>query len=299
MKISLKIDMLIMYLITIVKEKCRLNFVTLNNGIQMPQLGFGVWRVENDQAAIAVTKALETGYRSIDTAKVYKNEQGVGKAIRESSIPREELFITTKVWNNDQGYENTLKAYEASLERLGLDYVDLYLIHWPTPQYDRYVDTYKALEKLYHDGRVKAIGVCNFDIEHLERILNECEVKPVLNQVECHPHFAQLELKEFCAKHDIFVEAWGPLEQGGDILKDDVVKQIAEAHGKSTAQIVLRWHLQNNTIVIPKSVTPSRIEENFQVFDFELPNADMEQINQLNINRRKGRVPSEMNVLEL
>ena len=265
----------------------------------MPQLGFGVWRVENDQATTAVSNALETGYRLIDTAMIYKNEQGVGKAIRESSIPREELFITTKVWNSDQGYENTIKAYEASLDRLGLDYVDLYLIHWPTPQYDRYIDTYKALEKLYHDGRVKAIGVCNFDIEHLERILNECEVKPVLNQVECHPHLAQFELKEFCAKHDIFVEAWGPLEQGGDILKDEVVKQIAEAHDKSPAQIVLRWHLQNDTIVIPKSVTPSRIEENFDVFDFELSNKDMEQINKLNINRRKGRVPNEMNLLEL
>lgn len=283
----------------VVKEKCRLNFITLNNGLQMPQLGFGVWRVENDQATTAVSNALETGYRLIDTAMIYKNEQGVGKAIRESSIPREELFITTKVWNSDQGYENTIKAYEASLDRLGLDYVDLYLIHWPTPQYGRYVDTYKALEKLYHDGRVKAIGVCNFDIEHLERILNECEVKPVLNQVECHPHFAQFELKEFCVKHDIFVEAWGPLEQGGDILIDEVVNQIAEAHGKSPAQIVLRWHLQNNTIVIPKSVTPSRIEENFHVFDFELSNTDMEQINKLNINRRKGRVPNEMNLLEL
>lgn len=276
-----------------------MNFITLNNGLQMPQLGFGVWRVENDRATTAVSNALETGYRLIDTAMIYKNEQGVGKAIRESSIPREELFVTTKVWNNDQGYENTIKAYEASLDRLGLDYVDLYLIHWPTPQYDRYIDTYKALEKLYHDGRVKAIGVCNFDIEHLERILNECEVKPVLNQVECHPHFAQFELKEFCAKQDIFVEAWGPLEQGGDILKDEVVKQIAEAHGKSPAQTVLRWHLQNNTIVIPKSVTPSRIEENFHVFDFELSNTDMEQINKLNINRRKGRVPNEMNLLEL
>ena len=276
-----------------------MNFVTLNNGLQMPQLGFGVWRVENDQATTAVSKALETGYRLIDTAMIYKNEQGVGKAIRESSIPREELFITTKVWNSDQGYENTIKAYEASLDRLGLDYVDLYLIHWPTPQYDRYIDTYKALEKLYHDGRVKAIGVCNFDIEHLERILNECELKPVLNQVECHPHLAQFKLKEFCAKHDIFVEAWGPLEQGGDILKDEVVKQIAEEHSKSPAQIVLRWHLQNDTIVIPKSVTPSRIEENFHVFDFELSNTDMEQIDKLNINRRKGRVPNEMNLLEL
>ena len=273
-----------------------MNFVTLNNGLKMPQLGFGVWQVENDQAALSVAKALETGYRSIDTAMIYQNEKGTGKAIRESGIPRDELFITTKVWNSDQGYENTLKAYDASLERLGLDYVDLYLIHWPAPDFDQYVDTYKAMEKLYKDGRVKAIGVCNFHIEHLERILKECEVKPVLNQVECHPYLDQKELKEFCAKHDIFVEAWSPLQQGGEVLKDEAVQKIAVAHGKSSAQVVLRWHLQNNTIVIPKSVTPSRIEENFQVFDFELTADEMGEINKLNRNERKGPNPSEFHV---
>ena len=273
-----------------------MNFVTLNNGLQMPQLGFGVWQVENDQATEAVKKALEAGYRSIDTAMIYQNEQGVGKAIRESNMPREELFITTKVWNSDHGYENTLQAYERSLEELGLDYVDLYLIHWPTPKYDEYIDTYKALEKLYQDGRVKAIGVCNFHIDHLERLLKECDVKPVLNQVECHPHLAQNDMKAFCAEHDIFVEAWSPLEQGGDVLKDEAVQRIAEAHGKTPAQVVLRWHLQNNTIVIPKSVTPSRIEENFNVFDFELSAGDMEDINQLNKDQRKGPDPSEMNI---
>lgn len=276
-----------------------MNYVTLNNGLKMPQLGFGVWRVDDAQATTAVSQALETGYRLIDTAMIYKNENGVGKAIRESAVPRDELFITTKVWNSDQGYDNTLRAFDASLERLGLDYIDLYLIHWPTPKYDRYVDTYKALEKLYHEGRTKAIGVCNFDIEHLERILTECDVKPVLNQVECHPHFAQNELKDFCAKHDIFVEAWGPLEQGGEVLKNPVVAQIAAEHDKTPAQAILRWHLQNNSIVIPKSVTPSRIKENFEVFDFELTTEQMEQINSLNLNRRKGRVPSEMNILEL
>ncbi|KIL74410.1 aldo/keto reductase [Bacillus badius] len=273
-----------------------MNVVTLNNGLKMPQLGFGVWQVEDDQATVAVTKAIETGYRSIDTAMVYQNETGVGKAIQQSSVPREELFITTKVWNSDQGYENTLRAFEESLERLGLEYVDLYLIHWPTPKYDEYVDTYKALEKLYHDGRVKAIGVCNFEIEHLERILKECDVKPVLNQVECHPYLAQPEMKEFCAKHDILVEAWSPLEQGGDVLKDAVIQQIAEVHRKSPAQVVLRWHIQNGTIVIPKSVTPSRIEENFQVFDFELSQEEMTEINELNRNRRKGPAPNDMNI---
>src|SRR4051794_4415604 len=273
-----------------------MNDVTLNNGLKMPQLGFGVWQVEDDQATVAVTKALEVGYRSIDTAMIYQNEKGVGKAIQESSIPREELFITTKVWNSDQGYENTLRAYEESLERLGLDYVDLYLIHWPTPKYDQYVDTYKALEKLYQDGRVKAIGVCNFNIDHLERILNECEIKPVLNQIECHPYLSQNEVKEFCAKQEIFVEAWSPLERGGEALTDPVIQRIAKAHDKSPAQTILRWHLQNKTIVIPKSVTPSRIEENFDIFDFDLSVNEMKEIHQLNRNRRKGSDPSEMNV---
>lgn len=262
----------------------------------MPQLGFGVWQVKDDQATAAVSTALEVGYRSIDTAMIYKNEVGVGKALKESSIPREDLFITTKVWNSDQGYENTLRAFDESLERLGLDYIDLYLIHWPTPQFDQYVDTYKALEKLYHDGRVKAIGVCNFEIEHLERLLNECEVVPVLNQVECHPYLAQTELKEFCAKHNIFVEAWSPLDQGGEVLQDEVVQKIAESHGKTAAQTVLRWHLQNNTIVIPKSVTPSRIKENFDVFDFELTTDEMKAILEINRNRRKGPQPNEMHV---
>ncbi|MFB3163957.1 aldo/keto reductase [Neobacillus sp. 179-J 1A1 HS] len=273
-----------------------MNFVTLNNGLKMPQLGFGVWQVPDDQATEAVEIALKVGYTSIDTAMIYKNEKGVGRAIAESSVPREELFITTKVWNADQGYEKTIRAFEESLDRLGLDYIDLYLIHWPTPNFDQYVDTYKALEKLYHDGRVKAIGVCNFEIEHLERILKECEVVPVLNQVECHPYLAQNELKEFCAKHNIFVEAWSPLEQGGEVLQDEVVQKIAASHSKSPAQVVLRWHLQNNTIVIPKSVTPSRIEENFNVFGFELSTDEMNEINKLNRNRRKGPNPNDMHV---
>jgi diketogulonate reductase-like aldo/keto reductase len=273
-----------------------MNFVTLNNGVKMPQLGFGVWQVKDDQATAAVSKALEVGYTSIDTAMIYKNEIGVGKAIIESSVPREELFITTKIWNSDQGYENTLRAFDESLERLGLDYVDLYLIHWPTPEFDEYVVTYKALEKLYQDGRVKAIGVCNFEIEHLERILKECDVKPVLNQIECHPYLAQNEIKDFCAKHDIFVEAWSPLDQGGEVLQDEVIKKIAESHSKTPAQAVLRWHIQNNTIVIPKSVTPSRIEENFDVFDFELTTEEMSEINQLNRNRRKGSHPNKMHL---
>ncbi|MFG6119890.1 aldo/keto reductase [Thalassobacillus sp. B23F22_16] len=270
--------------------------VTLHNGLTMPQLGFGVWQVEDDEAVPAVKKALETGYRSIDTAAIYGNERGVGKAIQESGLQREELFITTKVWNTDQGYENTLKAFDESLEKLGLEYVDLYLIHWPTPEFDDYVETYKALEKLYHDGRAKAIGVCNFDIDHLQRLLDECEVTPVLNQVECHPYLAQKEMKDFCKQHGIYVEAWSPLMQGGEVLGNNTVKTIAEKHDKTPAQVIIRWHLQNDTIVIPKSVKPSRIEENFNVFDFELDTLDMEQIDALDRNERKGPKPSEMNV---
>lgn len=272
-----------------------MRMVTLNNGVKMPQLGFGVWQVPDEKATPAVAKALEVGYTSIDTAMIYKNEAGVGEAIKESGIDREKLFITTKVWNAEQGYEQTLKAFDASLERLGLDYIDLYLIHWPTPHYDQYIETYKALEKLYNDGRVRAIGVCNFDIDHLERLLDECDVTPVLNQVECHPYFAQNELKDFCAKHNIYVEAWSPLDQGGEVLTDEVVEKIAKAHGKTTAQVILRWHLQNNTIAIPKSVTPSRIEENFDVFDFELSDEEMDAINRLDRNQRRGAKPSEMN----
>ncbi|CAM4023172.1 aldo/keto reductase [Alkalicoccus chagannorensis] len=270
--------------------------VTLNNGVTMPQLGFGVWQVEDHEAVKAVKEAVRVGYRSIDTAMIYKNETGVGLALKDVEVPREDLFITTKVWNSDQGYDNTLRAFDESMERLGLDYVDLYLIHWPTPEYDDYVDTYKAMEKLYHDGRVKAIGVCNFDIDHLQRLLDECDVKPVLNQVECHPFLAQNELKTFCREHDIFVEAWSPLMQGGEVLNHPVVQGIAGDHNKTGAQVILRWHLQHDTIVIPKSVTPERIQENLDVFDFELSDDEMEIINNLDRGIRKGPKPAEMNV---
>ncbi|MGR9047827.1 aldo/keto reductase [Halobacillus faecis] len=270
--------------------------VTLHSTIEMPQLGFGVWQVEEKDAVPAVTKAIETGYRSIDTAAIYGNEKQVGEAIRQSDVARDELFITTKVWNTDQGFENTLKAFETSLDKLGLDYVDLYLIHWPTPEYDDYVETYKALEQLQKDGKVKAIGVCNFDIDHLQRLLDECEVKPAVNQVECHPFLAQNELKDFCRDNGILLEAWSPLMQGGEVLRNDTIQSIAEKHGKTPAQVIIRWHLQNDTVVIPKSVTPSRIEENFDVFDFDLTADDMAAINKLDRGERKGPKPSEMNV---
>ncbi|MBM7579049.1 aldo/keto reductase [Jeotgalibacillus terrae] len=273
-----------------------MDIVTLNNGLKMPQIGLGVWQVEDHQTGVdSVKKAIETGYRSIDTAMIYKNEEAVGQGIREAGVPREELFITTKVWNADQGYDSTLEALETSLEKLGLDYVDLYLIHWPMPEKDKYVETYKALEKLYEDGKVKAIGVCNFEIEHLQRLMDECTVKPVLNQVECHPYHGQHELKEFCAKHDIFLEAWSPLMQGGEVLEDDIIRNIAEKYGKEPAQVVIRWHLQSGSIVIPKSVTPSRIESNFDVFDFALTEDELKSINALDRGERKGPHPNEMN----
>ena len=272
-----------------------MQYVTLNNGLKMPQLGFGVWQVPDEQATVAVSKALEVGYRLIDTAMIYKNEAGVGRAIKQSQVPREELFITTKVWNGDHGYDNTLRAFDESLKRLDLDYIDLYLIHWPTPMYDQYVETFKAMERIYREGRAKAIGVCNFHIEHLERLMAECEVVPVVNQVECHPYLTQKELKAFCARHNIFIESWSPLEQGGEVLRDETIVRIAEAHGRTPAQVILRWHLQEGSIVIPKSVTPSRIEENFRVFDFSLTDDEMEAIHRLNKNRRRGSDPSHMN----
>ncbi|MBR3118143.1 aldo/keto reductase [Oceanobacillus profundus] len=269
--------------------------ITLNNGIHMPQLGYGVWKVPNEEVTTPVEQALQAGYRSIDTAKIYGNESGVGEAIAKSGIAREELFITTKVWNSDHGYENTLKAFDASLGRLGIEYVDLYLIHWPAPKFDQYVETYQALEKLYKEGRVRAIGVCNFDIEHLERILEVCEVVPAINQVECHPYLQQKELRAFCEKHGIKVEAYSPLMNGKDVLENDVIKEIAKHQGKTPAQTILRWHLQSDMVVIPKTVTPSRMKENLDVFDFELNKEEMDKIDQLDKGIRSNAVPNEMN----
>src|SRR5699024_179614 len=269
---------------------------TLNNGVTIPQLGYGVWKIPNEEAAQVVGKAIQTGYRLIDTAMIYGNERGVGQAIAQCDVPREELFVTTKVWNADQGYENTLRAFDESLERLGLDYVDLYLVHWPTPKFDTYVETYQALEKLYKDGRVKAIGVCNFDIEHLERIFAECEVKPTVNQVEYHPYLQQTELKAFCEKHDIQVEAYSPLMNGTYVLENEVIKELAETYGKTPGQIILRWHVQTGVVAIPKTTTPKRMKENLSVFDFELSEADMQRIAELDRGERNNQVPSEMHM---
>jgi diketogulonate reductase-like aldo/keto reductase len=272
-----------------------MQFITLNNGIEIPKLGFGVWKVPDEEAESAVGQAINVGYRLIDTAKIYRNEIGVGKALASTKVPREDLFITTKLWNADQGYESTLKAFDESLEKLGLDYVDRYLIHWPTPEYDQYVETYKALETIYKEGRAKAIGVCNFDIEHLQRILDECEVVPSVNQVECHPYLQQQELKEFCKEHGIVLEAYSPLMNGTKVLHDPVIREIASEHDKTPAQVILRWHLQSDVIAIPKTVTPSRMDENIDVFDFELSTADLDKIAALDRNERHNAIPSEMN----
>lgn len=265
--------------------------ITLNSGAAIPQLGFGVWQVGNDEATAAVSTALEAGYRSVDTAAAYGNEEGTGKAVAESGIPRADLFITTKVWNSDHGYDATLRAFDSSLAKLGLDYVDLYLIHWPLPAKDTFVDTYRALEKIHADGRAKSIGVSNFQPAHLERLLAETSVVPALNQVELHPHLQQQALRAFHTQHGIATEAWSPLGSGKGLLDEPKIGAIAEKHGKSPAQVVLRWHIQNGLIVIPKSVTPSRIRENIDVFDFELDADDLATLAGLETGKRTGPDP--------
>ncbi|CAL9624708.1 putative oxidoreductase_MSMEI_2347 [Streptomyces sp. enrichment culture] len=269
--------------------------IKLNNGVEMPQLGFGVWQVPDDEAETAVTTALEAGYRSIDTAAIYGNEEGTGKAIAASGLPREELFVTTKLWNADQGYDSTLRAFDTSLEKLGLDYVDLYLIHWPTPERGLYVDTYKAFEKLHADGRIKAIGVSNFLPEHLEKLIGETSVVPAVNQIELHPHLQQHDAREYHAEHGIATEAWSPLGQGKGLLEVPAIVAIARKHDRTPAQVVLRWHIQLGNVVIPKSVTPSRIKENIEVFDFDLDTEDLAAISALNEDRRLGPHPAEFN----
>ncbi|HWV35330.1 MAG TPA: aldo/keto reductase [Thermomicrobiales bacterium] len=269
--------------------------ITLNNGIEMPQLGYGVWQIPDEEAAQAVGTALAAGYRSIDTAAVYGNEEGVGRGIAESGIAREDLFITTKLWNEKQGYDSTLKAFDRSLHELKLDYVDLYLIHWPLPARDLYIETWRAFEKLYADGLIKAIGVSNFLPEHLDRLLAASDVVPAVNQIELHPYLQQSALRTYDREHGIATEAWSPLAKGNELLQDPVLTSLGERHGKSPAQIVLRWHIQLGNIVIPKSVTPARIRENMEIFDFELSPEEMAQIATLNTNTRTGGDPAVVN----
>ncbi|AOC92037.1 aldo/keto reductase [Bacillus amyloliquefaciens] len=266
---------------------------TLHNGVKMPWFGIGVFKVEEGAELVnAVKTALVHGYRSVDTAAIYGNEEGVGEGIRqglqEAGLKREDIFVTSKVWNADLGYEETLKAFDTSLEKLGLDYLDLYLIHWPVE--GKYIDAWRALETLYRNGRIKAIGVSNFQIHHLKHLMKETEIKPMINQVEYHPRLTQKELQAFCAEQGIQLEAWSPLMQG-QLLDHPVLQEIAQKYGKSAAQVILRWDLQNGVITIPKSTKKHRIEENANVFDFELSAEDMKRVDDLNENLRVGPDP--------
>ncbi len=263
----------------------------LSNGVGIPWLGFGTFKIpEGEEVINSVKTALEVGYRHIDTAAVYRNETGVGKAIKESGVPREEIFVTSKVWNTDQGYDSTLKAFEESLKRLDTDYLDLYLIHWPKPLSR---ETWKALERLYRERRVRAIGVSNFKIHHLEEILKDCEVKPMINQVEFHPQLTQPELREFCKKHGILLEAWAPLMQG-KIFDIPLMVELGRKYNRPISQIVLRWDLQMGVVTIPKSVHPDRIRENAGIFDFEIAPEDMERIEELDTGIRIGPDPDHI-----
>ncbi|HEY4429977.1 MAG TPA: aldo/keto reductase [Paenibacillus sp.] len=266
---------------------------TLHNGVNMPWLGLGVFKVEEGAELVqAIKSAIAHGYRSIDTAAIYDNETGVGQAIKEAlqenNLSREDLFVTSKVWTADMGYEQTIAAYETSLAKLGLEYLDLYLIHWPVK--GKYTETWRALETLYKEGRVKAIGVSNFQIHHLEDVMKDAEIKPMVNQVELHPYLSQQALLSFCQAHEIQLEAWSPLMQG-QLLDQPVLKQIAAKYGKSVAQVIVRWDLQRGIITIPKSTKEHRIIENVDVFDFQLTEEDMTLINSLNQDQRVGPDP--------
>lgn len=266
--------------------------LTLNDGHTIPQLGFGVFKVDPAETERAVSAALEAGYRHIDTAAVYRNEAGVGRAIAASGIPRDELFITTKLWNSEQGAATSRGAIETSLETLGLDYVNLYLIHWPRPDLDRYVETFQQLEQFKAEGLTRSIGVSNFHQPHLERILAETDTVPAVNQIELHPAFAQRALREFGESRGILTEAWGPLGQGKyDLFGEKAVADAAAAHGVTPAQVVIRWHLQQGIIVFPKSSTPARIAENFDVFGFELTADEVAAIDALDRGQRVGADP--------
>jgi 2,5-diketo-D-gluconate reductase A len=265
--------------------------IRLNNGVGIPQLGFGVFQIEPDRTAEAVLTAFEAGYRHIDTAQGYNNEEGVGEAIRAAGLPRGEIFVTTKLANDRHGYDQAISALDESLQRLGLDHVDLYLIHWPRPAQNRYVETWKAFEKIASDGKARAIGVSNFHIPHLKRLAEETATVPAVNQIELHPWLPQTELRDYHQRHGIATEAWSPLAKGGELLADELIVGLSEKYGKTPAQIVLRWHLQLGNIAIPKSVTPSRVRENADIFDFELSDDDVASISELGNGRRLGPDP--------
>ncbi|POH73481.1 aldo/keto reductase [Arthrobacter glacialis] len=270
---------------------------TLNNGVSIDVLGFGVYKVPAEDCADLVSTALDSGYRTVDTAALYANEEGVGAAITgavAAGTPREQLFVTSKVWNTEHGYDSTLAAFDASMARLGLDYLDMFLIHWPCPERELFIPTYKALETLYQQGRVRAIGVSNFEAEHLAQLLDACDVVPAVNQVELHPWLPQTELRALHASLGIATQAWSPLARGS-ILTDPVLAELAAAHGRTTAQIVLRWHVQSGHLVIPKASTAARIQQNLHVFDFALSESDMARIAALESGQRSGSDPKLMN----
>jgi diketogulonate reductase-like aldo/keto reductase len=267
----------------------------LNDGNKAPQLGFGVFQIPDVETADAVASALAAGYRSLDTAAIYKNEAGVRQGIERSGVARGDIFLTTKLWNAEQGFDSTLKAFDASLKKLGSDYVDMYLIHWPTPKRDLYVDTWKAFIRLREEGRIRSIGVSNFQPTHLDHLVKETGVVPVVNQIELHPDFAQRDVVAANTRLKIVTESWSPLGQGGDLLKNDALVAIGRKHGKTPAQVVIRWHVQLGHMVIPKSVTPERIKANIDVFDFELSADEMKAIDGLDAGNRMGPHPDQLN----
>lgn len=269
-----------------------IDLTTASDPVGIPQLGFGVWQVPDTEVQAAVERALEVGYRSVDTARIYGNEDGVGRALAASGVPRSDIFVTTKVWNDDHPRKRTLAAFERSMERLGVDVLDLYLIHWPNPSDGRFPEAWKAMRHLRGEGRVRAVGVCNFQAEHLQRLFDESAEWPAINQVELHPYLQQVDLRDFHAERGIVTEAWSPLASGGAVLSDPVIVDIAAAHGVTPAQAIIRWHVQLGNVVIPKSVTPSRIAENFDVFGFALTEDDMARIATLDRGERTGPDPS-------
>jgi 2,5-diketo-D-gluconate reductase A len=269
--------------------------LTLHDGVEIPQLGFGTWQITGAETQERVEEALAVGYRHLDTAAAYGNEAGVGAAIAASGVPREDVFVTTKLWNSEQGYDSTLRAFEQSIERFGTGHVDLYLIHWPLPSRDLFLDTWRAFERIKEEGGARSIGVSNFRVEDLERLEQEAEQRPTVNQIELHPRLQQAELRAWHADHDVATEAWSPLAQG-DLLEDGTIETIAAHHDRTPAQAILRWHLQTGNVVIPKSATPERIRENFELFDFALSEDDMAALERLDAGERVGPDPSSFSL---